>query len=116
MWKWIVALAALAAGCRGSDVGRTCNAGAQPGVTVLNSQALECDSRMCLQTAAAGAMPACTAFCESDADCEGGPRGRCGGGFVCATPMVVGPFACRRLCVCQDAMAGVAPAACVSPP
>ena len=44
----------------------------------------------------------CTAECESDDDCDRVPESPCRTGFTCAVPVVVGPFCCRKLCICKD--------------
>jgi hypothetical protein len=91
--------------CRGNQVGRQCilpslgDAGASQ--TVVGSPALECQSRTCLHIA--GASPdLCTAECDSADDCEASAETPCHTGFVCAVPVVVGPFCCKKFCICKD--------------
>jgi hypothetical protein len=76
----------------------------------INSQAVECPSRICLSPAAekniGTVKPLCTDGCSSDDDCEGetGAKGSglCTTGFICMVPTTVGDFCCRKLCVCKD--------------
>src|SRR5262245_15461875 len=95
---------AIAAGCDKTEVGRQCvlpigDAGA--GETVVGSPALECESRTCLHVA--GTSPdQCTAECESDDDCHGSSLTPCQTGFTCAVPVIVGPFCCKKFCICKD--------------
>lgn len=126
------AIAAVAAlfvlGCSENPVGRKCFLGGtdagSDSTAVIASPALECPSRTCLQVPQQGQLPEggeyvplCTAECESDDDCDRVPESPCINGFTCAVPVVVGPFCCRKMCVCKDYMVipdgGVpAPAAC----
>jgi len=120
----------LGGACEDKHVGRPCELGTMPlggssgQIAAISSPALECPSRVCLlpgaekdprsaaQVAAnvPGTGPLCTASCEENADCEDGEKGnpdnaadkRCRGGFVCAWPTLVGPFACQKMCVCTD--------------
>jgi len=120
----------LGGACEDKHVGRPCELGTMPlggssgQNAAVSSPALECPSRICLlpgaekdprsaaQVAAnvSGTGPLCTASCEENADCEDGEKGnpdnaadkRCRGGFVCAWPTLVGPFACQKMCVCTD--------------
>lgn len=122
----VVALSVL--GCSENPVGRKCFLGGADGGTsstaVIASPALECPSRTCLQVPQQGSLPEggeytplCTAECSSDDDCDRVPESPCINGFTCAIPVVVGPFCCRKMCVCKDYLVipdgGVpAPAAC----
>lgn len=99
-------------------IGLPCDLTVDAGATqsVYNASATECPSRLCLkpvvQMGAAGSIDTtatCSAGCNQDSDCLGelGDRSdpldtRCESGFVCAIPMVVGPLACQKLCVCKD--------------
>ncbi len=112
----LLTLLTSAAGCKGTQVGRQCilpslgDAGVSQ--TVVGSPALECQSRTCLHVA--GASPdMCTAECDSADDCEASSETPCQGGFVCAVPVVVGPFCCKKFCVCKDFNPSMdVPAAC----
>lgn len=117
---WLLVLGA--AGCENKHVGRTCDLATDGGATVgmtatINSEALECPSRICLYPVATAPIagssdtaPFCTADCSSDDDCsdaETGPKGsgtdhHCENGFTCAVATKVGPFCCRRFCICRD--------------
>jgi hypothetical protein len=106
----------LAPGCENQHVGRLCfiqRDVAEGSNVVVNPQALECPSRMCLfykDPAVAGveALSLCTAECSSDGDCDGetssSDTAMCKTGFKCAWPIEVGAFACKRMCVCADLM------------
>lgn len=94
-------------------VGQSCDYGSEtaPGAIVIGSPALACEERTCLRYP--GTTDQCTARCEADSDCEGDVATECSGGFVCATPLVTGPYGCQSFCVCQDANPDIAlPAAC----
>jgi hypothetical protein len=105
-----LALAALAlvAAC-GDDpiVGQPCRIAGDAGnpqEVIVASPSLDCVSRTCLHSP--GGDDLCTASCTSDADCEGAADSPCRAGFACAVPVVVGPFACRTMCVCRDDLDG----------
>jgi len=77
------------------------------------SPSLDCVSRTCLRVPAQKALPEgsvfpegnnglCTAECESDDDCERVPESPCMSGFTCAVALPVGPFCCKKVCVCKD--------------
>jgi hypothetical protein len=109
-----------AGGCESNPVGRTCFISSDAGVgtsTVISSPALECQSRTCLHYM--GTAPdMCTAECSSDDDCDKVAESACEGRFVCAIPVVVGPFCCRTMCICEDYLppldAGLpVPASCI---
>jgi len=111
--------------CTENPVGRRCFVGNIPdgGVqqAIVASPALECASRTCLRQPLQGTLPEgsqfadlCTAECESGADCDRVPESPCVSGFECMIPVVVGPFCCRKLCVCKDYL--VIPDAGVSTP
>jgi len=108
-----IALSVLAGGCDSNEVGRICFIGedVDPEIqtAVIASPALECQSRTCLLQPLQQNLPdesefqpLCTAECESDDDCDAVPETVCVTGFTCAIPVVVGPFCCRKLCVCRD--------------
>src|SRR3972149_5193478 len=104
---WIVALFALLAGCEGNPVGRACFIGADAAITtehIVASPALECQSRTCLHMAgqALGQADLCTGECGSDEDCDKVKESPCQSGFACVVPVVVGPFCCKKFCVCRD--------------
>lgn len=115
---FVAALALATSGCEDKHIGRPCDLSAvDAGVSgtgntaTINSQAVECPSRICIYPAAdkvAPVGPLCTADCSSDDDCEDGETSddmttkRCKTGFVCMVPTTVGPFCCRRMCVCKD--------------
>jgi hypothetical protein len=44
----------------------------------------------------------CTAECESDGDCDRVPESPCKTGFTCGVAVTVGPFCCRKFCICKD--------------
>jgi hypothetical protein len=107
--------------CSGTEVGRVCLLGRIDGGTdtsnVVGSPALECASRTCLHWQNKS-PDLCTAECETPEDCDKVDESPCVGGFACEIPVVVGPFCCKRMCICKDylppALDGglVEPAAC----
>lgn len=120
-WLLVVFAGALmfgvsAAGCADNPVGRICDLGVEdpnPNESVVASPSLDCQSRTCLKVPLGRDLPEgsryptgnkglCTAECESDDDCDRVPESPCKTGFTCAVPVVVGPFCCRKLCICKD--------------
>lgn len=118
--SFVIIASSLVGACSQSGVGRPCGIGAGAGGAggmgpatedIINSQALECPSRICLQKAPEpGATPPtpgplCTADCEADSDCETdliGGTNRCRSRFVCAVGTVSGRYCCNKVCVCKD--------------
>jgi hypothetical protein len=112
---------ALAAACAGNPVGRICDLGGSqapdPGESVVASPSLDCVTRTCLRVPATnpnppkGTMPPtgtnglCTAECTSADDCERVPESPCVSGFTCAIAVTVGPFCCKKFCICKDYVA-----------
>jgi hypothetical protein len=105
-----LALAALlvATACAADDlVGQRCIIGDDAGpdeAIVVASPSLDCPSRTCLHMR--GGQDLCTAECESADDCESAAGSPCEHGFACAIPVVVGPFACKKMCICRDDLDG----------
>jgi hypothetical protein len=105
-------LVGLAAACSENPVGRICFIGADAGnasQAIIASPALECNSRTCLHQPLQGQLPEgsvyadlCTSECSEDGDCDKSPESPCVNGFTCAVPVVVGPFCCRKMCICRD--------------
>lgn len=108
----LAAMAVTSAACTENPVGRKCFIGTDAGnesQSIVASPALECPSRTCLRVPLEAELPEgseytnlCTAECETDDDCDRVPESPCQNGFTCAIPVVVGPFCCRRMCVCKD--------------
>jgi hypothetical protein len=113
----VLLLSALAlAGCDDNPVGRICDLGVTPDPTeaVVASPSLDCVSRTCLRVpqevaelpdgslALTGNLGLCTAECSSDDDCDKVPESPCQTGFTCGVPVTVGPFCCKKLCICKD--------------
>lgn len=110
------AMLSFASGCFGEPVGRICDLGTQsPAATevVVASPSLDCVSRTCLRVPLGRELPAgstfpagnnglCTAECEADDDCERVPESPCITGFACGVAVTVGPFCCRKFCICKD--------------
>jgi hypothetical protein len=102
------ALLALAfvAGCSENPVGRRCFIGEapDPSQASIASPALECASRTCLHMPGQGEGESdlCTAECDSEDDCDKVPESPCESGFTCGVAVVVGPFCCRKVCICKD--------------
>jgi len=114
---FVTAMIALgSAACADNPVGRICDLGVEdpnPNESVVASPSLDCQSRTCLKVPLGRDLPEgsryptgnkglCTAECESDDDCDRVPESPCKTGFTCAVPVVVGPFCCRKLCICKD--------------
>jgi hypothetical protein len=112
--------------CNDQHVGRQCfiqrdttstTASEEGSPIVVNPQALECPSRLCLHASQAGTtLDLCTTECGSDDDCEGETSqsaGWCTQGFRCVWPVEVGPLCCKRMCMCKDLAPSIArPASC----
>jgi hypothetical protein len=110
------AMLVLGAGCTDNPVGRICDLGVEapnPSESVVASPSLDCQTRTCLKIPKARELPEgsrypegnrglCTAECEADEDCDRVPESPCKTGFTCAVPVVVGPFCCRKMCMCKD--------------
>ena len=114
----LMAVAMTLGACATNDVGRVCFLNDRDGgdiETVVASPALECQSRTCLHWYA-HSPDLCTAECGSDGDCDKVPESPCRGGFACVIPVVIGPFCCKKMCVCKDYLGQdggvVTPAAC----
>ena len=105
--------------CEDKAIGRVCELSSEAGKqneAVVNGQALECPSRVCLRPArdiskaeSVDTTSLCSAECSKDSDCDGGEtRGthsgdkRCKSGFVCGVAEVTGSFCCKKLCMCKD--------------
>jgi hypothetical protein len=108
--------------CADKHIGRPCLIGlpADPNIASVNTQALECPSRICLLPAQDMTLdmnmtatgPLCTDYCNSDDDCADGERRgtdktstRCINGFACRTPighLESNPLSCKQVCVCKD--------------
>lgn len=113
----LVSIALVFAGaCGGEPVGRICDLGteAPAGQSIVASPSLDCTSRTCLKVPKDNSSPPegsrypegnkglCTAECGSDSDCERVPESPCVSGFTCGIIVTVGPFCCRKFCVCKD--------------
>jgi hypothetical protein len=84
-------------------VGRLCDIGENkpaPAEVVVATSSLDCLSRTCLKFPEKAAL--CTAECSSDDDCDRVPESPCATGFTCGVAVAVGPFCCRKLCICKD--------------
>lgn len=113
---WSLAVSIASAGCTDNPVGRLCDLGSTPPLVsevVVASQSLDCVSRTCLRVPPNRELPPgstpppiesglCTAACETDEDCDRVPESPCVTGFTCGIVNRVGPFCCRKLCVCKD--------------
>jgi hypothetical protein len=101
---FIVAASALAA-CQDNPVGRICILGArdagEDNLSIVASPALDCQSLTCLHWV--GHTPdLCTGSCDTASDCDKDSQSPCRGGFECVVPVYVGPFCCKKMCVCKD--------------
>jgi len=128
---FVAAFAAFAllaiSGCDDKHIGRPCcldsSCGADaaaplPTNVAVNSEALECPSRVCLlpnQGKSTNTGPFCTDTCSSDDDCAGGEKRtdnsagstdrRCQTGFVCrvVVPNLANTaLSCQKVCTCSD--------------
>ncbi len=112
----VLAFAAIVA-CGGEPVGRVCDLGNQEIAmteVVVASPSLDCVTRTCLRVPQGKELPQngseypagnnglCTSECESADDCERVPESPCAGGFACGVAVTVGPFCCKKFCVCKD--------------
>jgi hypothetical protein len=114
--RHVAVLALLLVACSGEPVGRVCDLGTlKPAATevVVASPSLDCVSRTCLRYPAQRELPPgatppgpqeglCTAECTSDSDCDRVPESPCLTGFTCGIAVTVGPFCCRKFCICKD--------------
>lgn len=113
----VAAVVFLVGACSDNPVGRKCDLGQTPGANevVVGSPSLDCPTRTCLKIPVAGdkELPddfeplapdigMCTATCESDDDCDQVPESPCATGFTCGIALTVGPFCCRKYCICKD--------------
>lgn len=110
---WLLGLAI--AGCTSNPVGRICDLGSQlpaPPEVVVASPSLDCVSHTCLRVPLGRVLPEgstysgnsglCTAECEKDDDCDRVPESPCKTGFTCGVAVTVGPFCCKKFCICKD--------------
>jgi hypothetical protein len=102
--------------CTGEPVGRICDLGTvmpQATEVVVASPSLDCVTRTCLRVPLGRDLPMgsrfpegnnglCTAECASDSDCDRVPESPCTTGFTCGVAVTVGPFCCRKFCICKD--------------
>ena len=112
----VLLLSIVLAACSGEPVGRICDLGtAMPQTTevVVASPSLDCVTRTCLRVPLGRELPPgstfpgekvglCTAECETPDDCERVPESPCITGFTCGVAVTVGPFCCRKFCICKD--------------
>jgi hypothetical protein len=111
-------LGLVSSGCEDKHIGRVCDLDTADAGTsgtgtssVIQGQAVECPSRICLLPAAdktTNTTSLCTATCSSDDDCSDGETTsnqlstQCKTGFSCMVATTVGNFCCERMCVCKD--------------
>jgi hypothetical protein len=95
-------------GCGSPDVGVICNvsggggdAGSGGSSTFLNSQSLDCRSRLCILFRTAD-RALCTRICQSNDDCPGPNEvPTCEPGFSCVVGTTSGSLKCCKMCVCN---------------
>ena len=79
----------------------------------MASPSLDCVSRTCLRVPLGRELPPgsvypagnsglCTAECSADSDCDRVPESPCTLGFTCGVAVTVGPFCCKKFCICKD--------------
>jgi hypothetical protein len=103
--------------CSGSPVGRICDLGTampDPSEVAIASPSLDCVSRTCLKVPLTNPTPPkgsmyptgtnglCTAECTSNDDCDRVPESPCLSGFTYGVAVTVGPFCCKKFCICKD--------------
>ena len=112
----LLSMAVFGTGCTNNPVGRRCDLGTatpEASEVVVASPSLDCVSRTCLRVPQARALPPgsdplpnniglCTAECSTDDDCDRVPESPCITGFTCGVAVTVGPFCCRKFCICKD--------------
>jgi len=102
--NWLAITCLFSLGCTENPVGRICFIGVDAGTETTNvvaSPALECESRTCLHVEGTG-PDLCTGECSDNGDCDAVKNSPCMHGFACAVPVVVGPFCCKKFCICKD--------------
>jgi len=111
----VLGLASISA-CTSNPVGRLCDLGTAlpaPTEVVVASPSLDCVSRTCLRVPLGRQLPEgssypegnnglCTAECEKADDCDRVPESPCKTGFTCGVAVTVGPYCCRKFCICKD--------------
>jgi len=113
----LLPMAVFYTGCTSNPVGRICDLGPstpEAGEVVVASPSLDCVSRTCLRVPSSRSLPPgddrplqpneglCTAECSNDGDCDRVPESPCATGFTCGVAVTVGPFCCRKFCICKD--------------
>jgi hypothetical protein len=112
----VLGLVLSSAACTSTPVGRICDLGTAapaPSEVVVASPSLDCVSRTCLRVPLGRELPMgstypegnvglCTAECESSDDCDRVPESPCKTGFTCGVAVTVGPFCCKKFCICKD--------------
>jgi len=117
MWRSGVCALVLVAACTSNPVGRICDLGTalpQTSEVVVASPSLDCVSRTCLRVPLSNPNPPegsvypsgtnglCTAECSTSDDCDRVPESPCKSGFTCGVAVTVGPFCCKKFCICKD--------------
>jgi hypothetical protein len=114
--RHVLALLVFMVACTANPVGRICDIGTatpQASEVVVASPSLDCVSRTCLRVPLSKELPPgsmfptgnnglCTAECQADDDCDRVPESPCITGFTCGIAVTVGPFCCRKFCICKD--------------
>ena len=112
----VLGLVLAASACTSNPVGRICDLGTAtpaPSEVVVASPSLDCVSRTCLRVPLGKELPAgstypegnnglCTAECSTADDCDRVPESPCKTGFTCGVAVTVGPFCCKKFCICKD--------------
>jgi len=114
--RHVLALLVFMVACTANPVGRICDIGTatpQASEVVVASPSLDCVSRTCLRVPLSKELPPgsmfptgnnglCTAECAADDECDRVPESPCITGFTCGIAVTVGPFCCRKFCICKD--------------
>lgn len=111
----IAALAVLATlvivvACEEDDVGIPCEIGGTStdggsGNSLINPQAMDCRSRLCLKFGSFQSGAMCTTICESDDDCPD-KTVTCETGYTCLPAVETGALRCCKMCVCKKFATG----------
>jgi hypothetical protein len=97
----LLALLVLGA-CQTEDVGYPCKIQTTGQGAQVNSQGLDCETRLCLLMGdVAEATPQCTKICGDDGDCPGADANICADGFQCISVLQTGALKCCKMCVCK---------------
>ena len=97
----MVFLIACGGGGESPVVGGTCDLMASPNEIVVAQPNAACGGTACVHITSS--MPdLCTTQCETADECVPVEGSLCNAGFECEPVLSIGPFACKKFCVCAD--------------